>query len=140
MSFIEGVFPDLLKNAKVEPIFKNGDNLSINNYRPISVLPVLSKILEKLMHKSLMSFLNDSKILSENQYGFREGHSTYMAFLSIIDQITEKMENKKYSIGIFLDLSKAFDTIDLLLQKLENYGVRGMVLKWFAVIWQIEHR
>jgi hypothetical protein len=133
-SFATGLFPDKLKYAKVTPVFKNDDKFCVNNYRPISVLPIFSKILEKLMCHRLMAFVNKHNILCENQYGFREQHSTYMALLNVIDQISEEMDNKKYSIGIFLDLSKAFDTIDhsILLKKLEIYGIRGVALKWFS--------
>ena len=133
ISFKYGVFPDLLKNAKITPIFKADDKSMINNYRPISVLPVFSKILEKLMYQRLISFLDQHKVLNDNQYGFRENHSTDMALINMIDQISSEMDNKQYSIGIFLDLSKAFDTIDhsILLQKLETYGIRGIALSWF---------
>ena len=87
--------------------------LSVNNYRPMSLLPVFSKVLEKLIHKRLVSFFVDKcNLLTEYQYGFKEKHSTYMAPLNIIDQISESLDVKKYFIGIFLDLSKAFDTID----------------------------
>ena len=124
-----------MKHAKVTPIYKTDDKLLVNNYRPISILPVFSKILEKLMHKRLMSFFIDKyNLICDNQYGFREKHSTYMAVLNILEQISAEMDKKKYSLGIFLDLSKAFDTIDhsRLLKKLENYGVRGNALNWFS--------
>ena len=133
ISFQNGIFPEILKNAKVTPIHKTDDKHLINNYRPISVLPFFSKILEKLMYTRVMQFVDKHKILSDNQYGFREKHSTYMALINMIDQISSEMDNKKFSIGIFLDLSKAFDTIDhnILLQKLEIYGIRGTALCWF---------
>ena len=104
----------------------------VNNYRPISVLLVFSKVFEKLMHNRSVSFLVDKcNVIKINQYGFRENHSTYMEFLTMLDQISQEIDNKTYSIRLFLDLSKAFDTIDhhILLQKLANYGIRGNALK-----------
>jgi hypothetical protein len=133
-SFENGEFPDRLKLAKVVPVFKSDDKLSVNNYRPISLLSVFSKVLEKLMYKRLLSFfVIKYNFLSENQFGFRENHTTHMALLKIIDHISRAMDEKEFSIGIFLDLSKAFDTIDhkILLSKLNIYGVRGVALKWF---------
>ena len=110
LSFASGVFPGKLKFAKVTRIFKSNDKLSVNNYRPISLLPVFSKVLEKLMHKRLVFYFVDKcNLLTEYQYGLREKHSTYMALLTMIDKISDSLDAKKYSIGIFLDLSKAFD-------------------------------
>ena len=133
-SFQTGIFPDELKHARITPVFKSDDKQSVNNYRPVSVLPVFSKILEKLMYNRLISFINKHGILCDNQYGFREEHSTYMALLTIVDQISQEMDNKNYAIGIFLDLSKAFDTIDhqILLGKLHLYGIRGIAHQWMA--------
>jgi hypothetical protein len=107
-----GIFPHKLKLAKVTPVFKSDDKLMVTNYRPISVLLVFSKILEKLMYSRLENCINKNKILCENQFGFREKHSTYMALLNIIDQITQQLDSKAFSLGIFIDLSKAFYTID----------------------------
>ena len=118
-SLESGVFPDALKVAKVVPIHKSDDKMFINNYRPISILPIFSKIQEKIVYSRLESFIDKHNILCENQYGFREKHSTYMAVLNIIDNITEQLDAKAFSLGIFMDLSKAFDTIDheILLKK-----------------------
>ena len=128
-----GIFPDKLKLAKIMPVYKSDDRQLLNNYRPISVLPIFSKILEKIMYSRLENFIQKSNILCENQFGFREKHSTYMALLNIIDQISQQLDSKTLSLGIFIDLSKAFDTLDhnILLTKLETYGVRGIALEWF---------
>ena len=117
----------MLKIAKVLPIFKNGSKTSVSNYRPISVLSCINKIFEKLLAKRIYSFLEKNHILYEFQYGFRKGHSTNHALIEIADRIKLAIEDKELICGIFLDLSKAFDTVDhnILLSKLEHYGIRG---------------
>ena len=132
-SFNTGVFPDELKIARVVPIHKAGDKLLVTNYRPISILPFFSKIFEKLMHNRLMKYLDTNDILTNNQYGFRNKSSTHLALLNLTDIITKELENNNFSIGVFIDLSKAFDTINhtILLQKLGRYGIRGTILDWF---------
>jgi hypothetical protein len=134
LSFNIGEFPTRLKLAKVVPIFKSEDKLLVSNYRPISVLSVFSKVLERLMYNRMLLFIEKHAILSTNQFGFREDHSTSMALIKLIDRITRELDNKCYSIGIFLDLSKAFDTIDhnILIDKLHCYGFRGIVLDWLT--------
>ena len=134
-SLIASIFPDYLKHAKVIPVFKCDDKSIINNYRLISVLPIFSKVFEKLMYNRIFSFVDKFKILCDNQYGFRKQHSTYMALINIIDQISRGIDKGRFTIGIFLDLSKALDTIDheILLRKLEMYGIRGLALSWFGV-------
>lgn len=133
-SLLAGVFPDDLKIAKVSPIFKADDKVLVSNYRPISVLPVFSKILEKLMHNRLVKYLNSMNIITDKQFGFREKHSTFMAILKIIDKISDEIDKKKLSLGIFIDLSKAFDTINhqIMLNKLHHYGIRGIAHNWLA--------
>lgn len=134
LSFETGIFPDQLKIAKVIPLFKSDDKRMINNYRPISILPVFSKIIEKLMHRRLKNFLDKNNVLTSSQFGFRRGHSTELAIINMIDKVTEAVDKKIECVGVFLDLSKAFDTIDhdILLQKLNLLGVRGVVNNWFG--------
>ena len=128
-----GEYPDKLKIAKVLPIFKKGATNTLSNYRPISVLSVLNKIFEKLLYKRLYKFLNKHKVLYEYQFGFRQGHSTSHALIEIIDSIKSAIDNNKYVCGIFLDLSKAFDTVnhEILLKKLHHYGIRGQTNQLF---------
>lgn len=122
-----GYFPDFLKVAKVTPIHKAGSRKDVNNYRPISVLSVLSKILEKLLVDRLLHYLRDRHVLYDNQFGFRLGSSTLTAANELVDDIYEAMDTRRITGVLFLDLKKAFDTInhDMLLKKLEFYGVRG---------------
>ena len=110
LSLSRGIFPDKLKIGKVSPIFKNGEKDHLTNYRPISVLPCFSKVLERIMYDRLYSYLTENKILFKKQFGFRSGHSTDHAFLELIDQICECFDEKKYFLGLFVDLSIAFDT------------------------------
>jgi hypothetical protein len=122
-----GIFPNKLKVAKIVPVYKNGDNTYIENYRPISVLPVLSKIFEKVMLIQLNVHFNSLNLLFSSQYGFREKHSTEFAAMENIDKIIESLEDRKAPLNIFLDLSKAFDTLDhnIMLHKLYHYGITG---------------
>ena len=132
-SFESGKFPDALKIVKVIPIHKGGSTQDVNNFRPISLLSVFDKILEKLMHKRLYEFLESNDILFENQFGFRKNNSTVHALLQITEQIKETIEKGKVGCGIFIDLRKAFDTVNhnILLSKLVHYGIRDNLLKWF---------
>ena len=129
-SFCNGIFPDKLKIAKITPLFKKGDESIVDNYRPISVLPALSKIFEKIAFIQLYDYFNMNKLLYRGQYGFRKGHSTELAS---IDNIIHKLDQDKLAISIYLDLSKGFDTLDhdILLHKLSFYGVHGTALNWF---------
>ena len=126
-----GIFPDTLKTGLVSPIYKKGDPQLLDNYRPISTLPIFSKIFEKLIYTRIYDFLVAKNVLYEKQFGFRRNHSTSHAINYSIKYIADKIEQKKHVIGIFLDLSKAFDTIchEKLLVKLDSYGIRGICLK-----------
>lgn len=125
--FEEGSFPEALKRSIVIPIYKSGDTHDISNYRPISLLPTLSKIIEKLINKRIKTFLQKNNILSKNQYGFRDNISTADAVNKLISTVVNTLDSKEKCLAIFLDLAKAFDTVSapLLLNKLEKIGIRG---------------
>lgn len=128
--FSTGIFPDALKVARVLPIYKKKENYLFDNYRPVSILPSISKVLEKLMHAQLYDHFTSSKLFYDSQYGFRNKHSTELAALEIIHRIVNKMDKKEIPINIYLDLSKAFDTLDhtILTHKLKHYGLIGKSL------------
>ena len=132
-SFTNGIVPDKLKIGKVCPIFKGGNKNLITNYTPIAVLPSFSKIFEKAVHSRLTSFLSLNNVISDNQFGFRSHHSTCMAVLNMCDNISKSIDKNEFAIGVFIDLAKAFDSLDhnILLNKLNHYGVRGITLSWF---------
>lgn len=129
-----GVFPKTFKKALVHPIHKSGCKDDVNNYRPISILSAMSKILERVLNKNLISFLESNNILAKNQYGFRNGVSTEDAVLHLSNHVARTLDRKRKCLGIFLDLSKAFDTVSApaLLRKMERLGIRGLPLKIFA--------
>ena len=128
-----GIFPDKLKIAKVVPIYKSEDDNIFNNYRPISVLPALSKVFEKIIFNQTYSHFDDHNLFFGNQYGFRKKHSTELAVLEVIDRITNQLDKGQTPMNIYLDLSKAFDTLDhdILINKLQYYGVHGSALRLF---------
>ena len=131
-SFEKGVFPDICKIAKVIPIYKKGDETISSNYRPISLLPIFSKIFEKCMYTRIYSFLTKFNLIYEKQFGFRKHYSTNHAFSSLIETIKNYLDSGNFVCGIFIDLQKAFDTVDhkILLNKLWSYGIRGNANAW----------
>ena len=133
ISMTTGVFPRELKVADIIPLFKSGTTLCVNNYRPISILPVFSTVYEKIMFYGLSEYLKMQNIVCSNQFGFREKHSSYMALITVVDRLSEALGNGGTVIGLFRDFSKAFDTVDheILLCKLEHYGIRCCLLDWF---------
>jgi len=134
LSLSQGFFPDYLKIAKVIPLHKAGNSSVLNNYRPVSILPLFSKILERLMHSRIINFINRYGILYDYQFGFRTNHSANMALTVLMDRVISALDKGEYAVGLFLDLQKAFDTVNhnILLNKLYKYGIRGTCLKWLA--------
>lgn len=132
ISLINGVFPDELKIAKVIPLYKGESKSLVTNYRPVSVLPYFSKILERLMYNRLLNFINKHNVLYKYQFGFRKKYSTSMALIVLLDKISDALQNGEFVLGVFLDFKKAFDTVNhsILCRKLELYGIRGNALNW----------
>ena len=133
-SLCTGIFPDRHKIARVVSLFKKGDQPILDNYRPISLLPVVSKVFEKVVFNQLYQYVTDNNLIFTCQYGFRKLHSTELASLELVDKVFQYLDQGKLPLSIFLDLSKAFDTLDhhILLDKLKYYGISNTPLKWFA--------
>ena len=133
LSFTSGSFPKSLKYAKVIPIFKSNSKFEVCNYRPISILPICNKIFEKLMYSRVTDFITKHNIIFPHQIGFQKLKSTSMAILDVCSELVDAIENKKFPCCVFLDFAKAFDTVnhEVLLKKLEHYGIRGVVLDFF---------
>ena len=134
LSLNTGKHPDILKIAKTIPIFKKGSQLLVSNYRPISLLSNINKILEKIMFKRVNDFLEVQKSIYDLQFGFRSKHSTNHALIDITENVRQALDKKMVACGIFVDLQKAFDTVnhDILIKKLDYYGIRGVANEWFS--------
>ena len=127
LSISQGNYPELLKISKVIALHKKEDRCNPDNYRPISLLNIFNKIFEKLLYHRFIDFFNKQKLIFKYQFGFRENHSTVLALTEIVDSIKETIDNNGFTVGIFLDLKKAFDAVDhtILLEKLKYFGIRG---------------
>ena len=134
-SIAQGKFPNELKLAKVLPIYKNEDEQMIQNYRPISILPFFSKIFEKIISIYNTDFIEDNGLFYCNQFGFRKSHGTNHAIIALVERVSRALDTEKKFNGVFLDLRKAFDTVnyDILINKLEYYGIRGNILNWLKI-------
>ena len=128
-----GIFPDKFKLTKITPIHKKGDNHSVENYRPISLLPSISKLFEKVVYDQIYTYFTNNKYFCPNQHGFRKMHSTEHAVMEVADRILTELDKGNTPLAIFLDLSKAFDTLnyEILLNKLQYYVIKDKELAWF---------
>ena len=125
-----GSFSDALKIACIVPLYKEGDRTDSSNYRPISLLPLLDKLFEKVIKKRFVKFFDKYGLITPHQFGFRKGYSTELAVAEIQNMLLKNLDNNRISCTVFLDLATAFDTVDhkLLLKKLEAHGIRGCAL------------
>lgn len=133
-SISQGIVPETLKISKVTPVHKGGATFDPANYRPISTLSCFTQIFEKLICKQLVNYIEKHQILNQFQFGFRKGKSTEQAIIEITENLRKSIDNNLYTCGVFLDFAKAFDTVNhqILLMKLEKYGIRGVPLNWFS--------
>ena len=134
LSFRTGIFPMLEKEAKITPLYKSGNHMLVDNYRPISVLNILSKVIERLTYQQLSHYLEENNLLCPFQYGFRKGRSTEQSITTLVDFIRSNMDESKITGAVYIDLRKAFDTVDhaCLLAKLPLYGIQGIELSWLS--------
>ena len=128
-----GKFPTVMKLVEVVPLFKSGKSKIVGNYQPISLLMTISKVIEKVVYNQVYRFLVDTGQLYECQYGFRSQHSCEHAIGQLVGHVIKNLELKKDMISVFLDLSNPFDSLqhDIILKKMERYGLRGVTLSWF---------
>ena len=140
-SFIKGIFPDNMKIAKVVPLYKAGEKNLFTNHRPVSLLSQFSKILEKLFSKILDNYIDKFSLLNDSHYGFRSGKSAALALMELTEEISFAMDEKMYTVGVFINLKKAFDTIDhkLLIQKLQHFGIKGNQICGYPAIYRTGH-
>ena len=133
VSIQQGIFPDRLKIAKVTPIFKSGDKYNVSNYCPIPILAVFSKVLERIMYNRVCNHLDSKALLYEKQFGFQRNNSTEHVLLKVTRDITGSFEKREYTIGVFIDPSQKFDTVDhqVLIKKFKYYESDGTALNWF---------
>ena len=133
-SLVTGIFPNKLKIAKVLPLFKKDDCAVMDNYRPISLLTAISKLFEKVVFSQLYDYFRNNDLFYDSQYGFLKNHSTEFAAMELTDKVLKDIDEKHITLAIFMDLSKAFDTLDhsILLRKLAYYGINGSALEWFT--------
>ena len=133
LSLQQGIFPESLKIAKVSPVYKKDEEFLLTNYRPISVLPCFSKLLERIIYNRLFKYLSENSILCKKQFGFQTSHSTEHAILLLVNQLYQSFDESKLTLGIFIYLSKAFDTVDhkILTKKFELYGIKDCNLRCF---------
>ena len=134
LSVTNGIFPDCLKMSRVVPLFKGGDSALMSNYRPISILNIFSKILERLVHKQLYNYLESKNVLNDSQFGFRENKSTTQALVRHTNCLYESLDDDECVFSLYLDLKKAFDSVDhgIILNKMYHYGIRGLPHGWFC--------
>jgi retron-type reverse transcriptase len=128
------VVPEIFKISRVTPVYKSGVTTELGNYRPIAIISPFSKVLERLVYNQVFSFIEKQKIIFEYQFGFRKGHSTEHAILETIEYLKTAIDENKVTCAIFLDFSKAFDTIDhkILLDKMNSYGICRIAHEWFS--------
>ena len=133
LSFSSGSFPSILKTAKVVPVFEKGSNLDYCNYRPISLLSNAEKILEQLMYKRVYNFITENNIIYDLKFGFRQKFSISLALINLTENIKQALDKGYIGCSLFVNLQKIFDTVDyeILLSKLDYYGIRGISNNWF---------